>query len=190
MVSFRRVPSIARTAVAGVVIAALVVAAACGDDDDANGIDLPDITGTPTATETVAPVPTEPPAETPTETPTPTETEPPADQNGDATVSIVEEGDLAPYLVGPDGMTLYIFTNDEPGVSNCTPECLISWPALEIAAAETPVAGDGVTGSLGVIEETGHVTYNDQPLYYYAADLEPGDTNGHEVGDVWFVVEP
>ena len=31
-------------------------------------------------------------------------------------------------------------------------------------------------------------TYNDWPLYHYAGDAEPGDTNGQGVNDVWFVV--
>ena len=34
------------------------------------------------------------------------------------------------------------------------------------------------------------VTYNDWPLYYYAADSAPGDTNGEGSGGVWYVVDP
>ena len=34
------------------------------------------------------------------------------------------------------------------------------------------------------------VTYNGWPLYYYIKDLQPGDTFGQEVGDVWFVISP
>lgn len=32
------------------------------------------------------------------------------------------------------------------------------------------------------------ISYNDWPLYYYAEDSEPGDTNGQGIGDIWFVV--
>jgi hypothetical protein len=28
------------------------------------------------------------------------------------------------------------------------------------------------------------------PLYYWAADAKPGDTTGHGVAGVWFVVPP
>ena len=28
------------------------------------------------------------------------------------------------------------------------------------------------------------------PLYYFANDAAPGDTNGQDVGDVWYVVSP
>ena len=34
------------------------------------------------------------------------------------------------------------------------------------------------------------VTYNDMPLYYFAKDTKPGDTNGQGVGGFWFVVSP
>jgi predicted lipoprotein with Yx(FWY)xxD motif len=29
-----------------------------------------------------------------------------------------------------------------------------------------------------------------EPLYYWVDDRSPGDTTGHEVGGVWFVVNP
>ena len=57
-----------------------------------------------------------------------------------------------------------------------------------------PVAGDGVDGTLlGTTErEDGstQVTYDGWPLYLFASDAAPGDTNGQGVGEVWFVVGP
>jgi predicted lipoprotein with Yx(FWY)xxD motif len=32
------------------------------------------------------------------------------------------------------------------------------------------------------------VTYAGKPLYHFAGDAKPGDTNGQGVGKVWFVV--
>ena len=32
------------------------------------------------------------------------------------------------------------------------------------------------------------VTYNGWPLYYFPNDAEPGEANGQDVGNVWFVV--
>ena len=56
------------------------------------------------------------------------------------------------------------------------------------------MAGDGVDGSLlGTTERddgTTQVTYDGQPLYVFASDAAPGDTNGQGVGEVWFVVGP
>jgi len=34
------------------------------------------------------------------------------------------------------------------------------------------------------------VTANGRPLYYFANDDGPGETNGHSVDDVWYVVAP
>jgi predicted lipoprotein with Yx(FWY)xxD motif len=30
--------------------------------------------------------------------------------------------------------------------------------------------------------------YGGWPLYYFASDSAPGDTNGQGVGDVWYVI--
>ena len=34
------------------------------------------------------------------------------------------------------------------------------------------------------------MTYDDQPLYTYAPDEAPGDTNGQGVGGIWWVFAP
>jgi predicted lipoprotein with Yx(FWY)xxD motif len=78
-------------------------------------------------------------------------------------------------------------------MSNCSDQCALNWPPLLVQAGEMPVAGFEVTGELGVIErqdETLQVTYNGMPLYYWIDDAAAGDTTGHGVNDVWFVVEP
>jgi len=108
-----------------------------------------------------------------------------------ATLSIGGNADLGEFLVGPDGMTLYTFGNDTPGVSNCYDQCAVNWPPLLVAPGEEPSAGEGVTGELGTIERTDggiQVTYNGQPLYYWINDVIPGDATGHLFRDVWFVV--
>jgi len=109
------------------------------------------------------------------------------------TVSVGGNEELGDFLVGPDGMTLYLFTNDEPGVSNCYDQCAVRWPPLLVPAGFEPTAGEGVTGTLGVTERTDgtlQVTYNDMPLYYWINDVAPGDATGQNVGEVWFVVPP
>jgi predicted lipoprotein with Yx(FWY)xxD motif len=99
-----------------------------------------------------------------------------------------------PFLVGPKGMTLYVFTADQPGVSNCSGQCLANWPALTVADGEAPiVAGDNVHGTLGTItrdDGSYQVTYNGWPLYYFAKDTKRGDVMGEGVGEKWYVVAP
>jgi predicted lipoprotein with Yx(FWY)xxD motif len=109
----------------------------------------------------------------------------------DTTVSTMDDPDLGTYLTDAEGMTLYLFTNDEPGVSNCYDDCAENWPPF---TAEEPLSlPEGVAGELTLIERddaTQQVAYNGMPLYYWANDEAPGDTTGHEVGGVWFVVNP
>jgi polyisoprenoid-binding protein YceI len=90
-------------------------------------------------------------------------------------------------------MTLYLFTNDESGVSNCYEQCAENWPPLLLEEGQALTGGAGVVGELGTTERTdgaSQITYDDQPLYYWVKDTEPGDTTGHEVNGVWFVVKP
>jgi predicted lipoprotein with Yx(FWY)xxD motif len=104
----------------------------------------------------------------------------------------VAESDLGSILVEAERQTLYVFLNDSGGESSCYEDCADNWPALETDGE--PQAGEGVEASLlGTTErEDGavQVTYNEMPLYYFAGDEAPGDTNGQGVGDVWYVVSP
>jgi predicted lipoprotein with Yx(FWY)xxD motif len=112
------------------------------------------------------------------------------------TVQITDSA-LGDILVGPNGMTLYTFANDEPGASSCTGGCAINWPPL--AFTGELVSPPGLPGELDTIvrppdEETGErilqVTYNGQPLYYWSRDEAPGDTTGQGIGDLWLVAKP
>ncbi|MFA9446058.1 hypothetical protein [Egicoccus sp. AB-alg6-2] len=108
---------------------------------------------------------------------------------GDVAVASTELGDV---LVDADGMTLYLFTNDQDGQSVCEDDCAVAWPPLLVE--DTPTAGAGVDPSLlGTTERsdgTTQVTYADWPLYTWASDQAPGDVTGQGVGGVWFVVDP
>ncbi len=110
------------------------------------------------------------------------------------TVGLAGNADLGRFLVGPDGYTLYFFTNDTEGVSNCTGGCLENWPALTVESEDALSVQPGLAGEFGVITRTDdsslQVTYNGWPLYYWLNDEVPGDATGQNVGDVWFVVQP
>jgi predicted lipoprotein with Yx(FWY)xxD motif len=85
-----------------------------------------------------------------------------------------------------------MFTKDTPDTSNCYDQCEVAWPPL--LTLDQPTLMDGVEASLlGATQRkdgTLQVTYNGLPLYYFAADRAPGDTNGQGVGSVWYVVTP
>jgi predicted lipoprotein with Yx(FWY)xxD motif len=126
----------------------------------------------------------------PTDTTTPPAAAAPAAAPA-ATVMVKNDPKLGDFLVDAKGMTLYLYTKDTAGVSNCSGGCLTAWPPL--VATGDLVAGAGVTGKLGFItrsDGTKQVTYNDMPLYFWASDQKPGDTTGQGVGSVWYVVPP
>src|SRR5690606_1581076 len=68
-----------------------------------------------------------------------------------ATVSLSSSEELGDFLVGPNGMTLYLFTNDSPGVSSCADQCATNWPPLTVGEEETPVLAEGIPGALNAI---------------------------------------
>jgi predicted lipoprotein with Yx(FWY)xxD motif len=106
-------------------------------------------------------------------------------------VQVANNPTLGSILVDANGITLYTFANDAPGVSNCVAQCLELWPAYIVAADVSLTTGAGVPGVIGVITQpdgTFHITYNDAPLYYYSNDARAGDAFGQGIGDVWFAV--
>jgi predicted lipoprotein with Yx(FWY)xxD motif len=94
-------------------------------------------------------------------------------------------------VAGSNGMTVYTFTKDTTGVSNCKAACLVNWPALTVPSGTTPTGGSSVTGQLATItrdDGTLQVTYNGLPLYFFHSDKAPGDINGKYAN--WNLVKP
>ncbi len=111
----------------------------------------------------------------------------------EVTLQVREDATLGPILTDANGNTLYRFTNDEPGTSKCVDACAGNWPPLLVGESATPVAGDGVTGTIGTItrpDGTTQVTYNDMPLYFFVNDATAGETKGQGVRNIWYVVHP
>jgi predicted lipoprotein with Yx(FWY)xxD motif len=98
---------------------------------------------------------------------------------------------LGQVLADGDGRVLYAFTNDQGGVSSCYDDCAANWPPL-LADAQPTVEGDLDPSLLGTTQRddgTAQVTYNNRPLYYFAADKQPGQTNGQAIGESWWVLD-
>lgn len=113
-----------------------------------------------------------------------------SDSSSPAPVSTASN-DLGDILVDADGMTLYGFTNDTKGTSNCDGGCAQAWPPVLVDSAELPAGLD--SGVFSVIERsdgTHQLQAGDWPLYLFASDAAPGDTAGQDSGGVWFVVNP
>jgi predicted lipoprotein with Yx(FWY)xxD motif len=96
--------------------------------------------------------------------------------------------DLGTILVDPDGMTVYVFTNDVDGESTCYDDCASNWPAVPGDATISSDLDSALFGTTTRDDGTEQLTVDGQPLYTYAPDSAPGDTTGQGVGEVWFVV--
>ncbi len=108
----------------------------------------------------------------------------------EASLRIIAESGLGEYLADGKGMTLYIYTEDEPDKSSCTGDCLVKWPPL--LTLGSPVLGAGVdealVGTTTLPDGRLVVTYNQMPLYYWSGDQKPTDALGQGVGGVWYAV--
>lgn len=114
------------------------------------------------------------------------------DADADATVT-TSDSELGEVLVDTEGMTLYLFEQDEGGgESTCTEGCAEAWPPLTVEGE--PTAGSGLDKSLLSTTQrddgTTQAVYNGHPLYYFAEDEALDDTNGQGINDVWWVVGP
>jgi predicted lipoprotein with Yx(FWY)xxD motif len=90
-------------------------------------------------------------------------------------------------------MTMNIFMPDNMGAPTSTDACAQAWPPLLVDDPSALAAGEGIDASL--LATADHpaggtqVTYGGWPLYYFAGDSAPGDTNGQGSGDVWFALD-
>jgi len=102
-------------------------------------------------------------------------------------LTVATAGGPGPYLVNSAGSALYYVEGDTDG-AKCVDQCIEVWPPLLVAEAAPTPGAELEAGLLGTIErEDGstQVTYNNHPLYRYAADVGVGRTGGHDLQDKW-----
>lgn len=101
-------------------------------------------------------------------------------------ISVRIDEDMGQILTASNGMTLYVNSDDEKGLSNCDEECRSDWVPFVSEGELTPNLE--ATGTLMMIADTKQITYGGQPLYFWASDNAPGDANGE--GEKWSVAKP
>jgi predicted lipoprotein with Yx(FWY)xxD motif len=130
---------------------------------------------------------------TPTGSPT-VKASPTASPTASAMVKTASAGDLGTILVDAKGHSLYLFEADTSTTSTCKGACATAWPPLLTAGAPT-AGGSAKSKLLGTSKRSDgamQVTYHGHPLYRYAGDSKPGDTNGqalNQFGAEWYVVD-
>ncbi|MDM5246581.1 MULTISPECIES: hypothetical protein [unclassified Lysinibacillus] len=105
-------------------------------------------------------------------------------------LQLLKNDKVGEYLADSQGKTLYYFKKDEAGKSNCSGDCLATWPAFSQEDFSVPEGFDKKDFGTITREDNGkkQVTYKGFPLYYFAKDQQKGDVNGQGVKDVWFIV--
>ncbi|HEU4914985.1 MAG TPA: hypothetical protein VFV13_00295 [Acidimicrobiia bacterium] len=165
-------------------VAGLLVIAACGTDAEE---------GTSETTVAGTDAPTTSAAEEATTTAAAEETTTSVAAEATTSVAMAEgvhtaDTDLGAILVDGEGFTLYLFTNDTEGTSNCNEGCIENWPAVPGDTAVGPDLDASLFSSITRADGSEQLAVNGMPLYRYTPDAAPGDINGQGVGGVWFVV--
>ena len=105
-------------------------------------------------------------------------------------LNLVQNADFGQILTDAEGYTVYLFTNDEQGAgtSACEGDCIAAWPVVgEITSPAGSLDAD-LVGSIERSDGTVQATYNGWPLYRFANDEVPSDTNGQGVNGIWWVL--
>lgn len=116
-----------------------------------------------------------------------------ADAPAPAATALVSTGttSLGDVLVDASGLSLYGFTEDVDGVPTCADACADAWPPVLLDSAELPADLDPAVFSVSErADGTFQLNAGVWPLYRFAGDAAPGDVNGQNSGDVWFLATP
>jgi predicted lipoprotein with Yx(FWY)xxD motif len=102
---------------------------------------------------------------------------------------------LGAHIVDKDGRSLYYFSNDVNGQSNCAGGCLTAWPIYFADTVTTTYGAELTSSDFKTITTTGgakQTTYKGWPLYYYAPagiTEAAGEVKGEGIGNIWFVAK-
>jgi predicted lipoprotein with Yx(FWY)xxD motif len=117
--------------------------------------------------------------------------------SGSTTATVIEShaGSAGSFLTNASGRAVYLWAADSMNKSMCSGACAQAWPPVTSMGQVTAAHGAN-TADLGTItrsDGTKQVTYSGHPLYYFAGDSGPGQTNGQgsdSFGAKWWLVTP
>jgi predicted lipoprotein with Yx(FWY)xxD motif len=105
-------------------------------------------------------------------------------------VKLTDNTTFGKILTDNNGFSLYFFSKDVSGTSNCAGGCATTWPVFY---KENLTIGTGLTtsdfGTIDRADGSKQSTYKGWPLYYYMNDTKAGDTNGDKVANLWAIAK-
>jgi predicted lipoprotein with Yx(FWY)xxD motif len=110
------------------------------------------------------------------------------------TVIMTHPGSGGTFLTS-GGRSVYLWAADGMNKSNCSGACAGAWPPV-MAHGKLTASNGAQPSDLGTIARPGggkQVTYDGHPLYFFAGDSGPGQTNGQasdSFGAKWWLVAP
>ncbi|AXI80712.1 SCO0930 family lipoprotein [Peterkaempfera bronchialis] len=116
-----------------------------------------------------------------------------AASDSSAGVGTTDDAKLGEILVDDQGRTMYRFDKDtaKPAKSNCNDACAQAWPPVPASAKDAAQVPDpSLLGEVTRDDGSKQLTVAGWPMYLYAADSAPGQTNGQGVNQVWWAVQP
>jgi predicted lipoprotein with Yx(FWY)xxD motif len=116
----------------------------------------------------------------------------PASASTTGTVITTHSGSAGSFLTDGSGRAVYLWTKDSMDKSAASGAVVGAWPPVPAKGMVT-TSGGAQAGDLGTITGTKQVTYDGHPLYYFAGDSGPGQTNGQGsdgFGAKWWLVAP
>ncbi|NLR89750.1 family 31 carbohydrate-binding protein [Flammeovirga sp. SR4] len=118
----------------------------------------------------------------------------------DLVISVASSPTHGEYLIAKYGnlpaKAIYTWDNDTNEFGSCTDGCAQNWP-LVVASSKLNIIlpnslPQGLTGDFGLsgtCDGELQLTFNGQPLYYFAGDNQENDTNGEGAGNVWWLLK-
>lgn len=108
------------------------------------------------------------------------------------TIKVAQSNTFGKILTDREGKTLYFFSRDSKGISECTTGCLDVWPIFYTDNLSNIDKSLNASDFSTITRPDGkkQTTYKGWPLYYYKNDTKAGDINGDKVNNVWYVAKP
>lgn len=99
---------------------------------------------------------------------------------------------LGPLVADAAGFTLYRFDKDtaNPSMTTCEGDCAKAWPPVPASGTKPGGVDAAKLGTVKRADGTEQLTIAGWPVYRFAKDTAPGQTNGQGVGGTWFAVTP